>query len=371
MSVMTLTSRPRQDGFWMPAEWTPQEAVWMLWPYRQDNWRDAGRPAQAAYAAVAEAILGATPVLLGVPEEFHAQAKHVFPAGVTLVAMASDDAWIRDSGPTIVVDGNGERRGVDWIFNAYGGLKGGLYDPWDRDAQIAAQVCKHQHVDRYAAPLVLEGGSIHADGEGTLLVTEEVLLNPDRNPALSKNQIGDFLRDYLNIQKIIWLPLGVFADETSGHVDNMCCFARPSEVILTWTDDATDPQASRSEAAFDFLRSETDAKGRKFKIHKIQQPGPLSITAAEAASIESRAGMNRSAGNRLAGSYVNFLITNGRVIMPMLDVNTDRAAEDMMKSIFPEHEVIGVPAREILLGGGNIHCITQQIPKGPVPTAKA
>ncbi|NPD70197.1 agmatine deiminase (plasmid) [Lichenicola cladoniae] len=360
----TLTSRPSSDGFWMPPEWAPQEAVWMLWPYRPDNWREAARPAQEAYAAVAEAIMGATPVIMGVPAEFMAQAERRLPAGINLVSMASDDAWIRDSGPSIVVDTHGERRGVSWIFNAYGGLKGGLYSPWDRDAQVSSLVCDHHHFARYAAPLVMEGGSIHSDGEGTLLVTEEVLLNPDRNPALTKQQIGDFLEDYLNIDKIIWLPSGVFADETSGHVDNICCFSRPAEVILTWTEDATDPQAARSQAALAVLECEVDAKGRSFKVHKVQQPGPLTISNEEAVTTMSGPGMNRRAGTRLAGSYVNFLITNGRLILPMLDRATDEQALSMMRDIFPKHEVIGVPAREILLGGGNIHCITQQVPAG-------
>ena len=177
-------------------------------------------------------------------------------------------------GPTVVTDSKGERRGVDWIFNAWGGLKGGLYYPWDRDEQLAPQVCTHHEFARYAAALVLEGGAIHTDGEGTLMVTEEVMLNPDRNPDLTKEQIGEFLRDYLHVDKIIWLPLGVFADETSGRIDNMCCFARPGEVILTWADDKKDPQYRRSLAALDVLKGETDARGRRLKVNKVNQPKP-------------------------------------------------------------------------------------------------
>lgn len=363
MELTTLTSRPRADGFRMPAEWEPHEAIWMLWPYRPDNWRESGRPAQAAYAAVAEAIVVETPVFMGVPQALVEQARHALPVGVTVVPMESDDAWMRDVGPTVVTDSHGERRGVDWIFNAWGGLLGGLYHPWDRDEQVAPQVCAHQGFARYAAPLVLEGGAIHTDGDGTLMVTEEVMLNADRNPALTKEQIGQFLKDYLNVDKIIWLPLGVYDDETSGHIDNMCCFARPGEVILTWTDDKKDPQYGRSLAALEVLEGETDARGRAIKVNKIQQPGPLAMTAQEAATVQAAgSGMSRRAGDRLAGSYVNFLITNGRVILPMLDPNTDADALRIIQAIFPDHAVVGVPAREILLGGGDIHCITQQIP---------
>ena len=362
MELTTLATRPGADGFWMPAEWAQHEAVWMLWPYRPDNWRESGRPAQRTYAAVADAILGATPVFMGVPQACLAEAKRILPSAVTIVPMESDDAWMRDVGPTVVINETGERRGVDWIFNSWGGLKGGLYYPWDHDEQVALQVCAHHKFTRYQAALVLEGGAIHTDGDGTLMVTEEVMLNADRNPALTKEQIGDYLMDYLNVDKIIWLPLGVFADETSGHIDNMCCFARPGEVILTWTDDEKDPQYARSKTALDVLEAATDAKGRKLKVNKIQQPGPLAMTKEEAATIQGSPGMNRAAGHRLAGSYVNFLITNGRIILPMLDSNTDGNARKQMQAIFPKHHVVGVDAREILLGGGDIHCITQQIP---------
>lgn len=364
MELTTLATRPAADGFWMPPEWGPHEAVWMLWPYRPDNWRENGRPAQRAYAKVAEAISGATPVFMGVPKVLLDQAKRMLPSAVTVVEMESDDAWVRDCGPTIVINEKGERRGVDWIFNAWGGLKDGLYYPWDRDEQVALQICAHHNFSRYQAALVMEGGAIHTDGEGTVLVTEEVMLSPGRNPALDKQQIGDFLCDYLNIDKILWLPYGVYEDETSGHVDNMCCFARPGEVLLTWTDDEKDPQYARSQSAVKYLESQTDAKGRKIKINKIQQPGPLFITAQEAATIEASPGMNRGTGHRLAGSYVNFLNTNGRIILPLLDPHTDEQTVKQFQSIFPQHSIIGVDAREILLGGGDIHCITQQIPTG-------
>lgn len=366
MQPTTLTSRPRADGFFMPAEWAPQQAVWMLWPYRPDNWRADARPGQRAFAAVADAIAGATPVLMGVPEGLTADARRTMPAAVTLVAMESDDAWVRDSGPTIVVNDRGERRGVDWIFNAWGGLKNGLYHPWERDEQVAPSILAHHGFPRYQAPLVVEGGGIHTDGEGTCLLTEEVHLSPGRNPALTRAQIEDYLRDYMNVETFIWLPLGVYMDETDGHIDNLCCFARPGEVILTWTDDENDPQHARSKAALEILAAATDAKGRRLKVHKLLQPGPLHIAAAEASGIAASPAMARAAGQRMAGSYVNFLISNGRIIAPQLDPNTDAQALRELGQIFPRHEVIGVPTREILLGGGNIHCITQQIPSESV-----
>lgn len=364
MNMKTLSSRPSNDGFWMPAEWESHEAVWMLWPYRTDNWRERARPAQENYAAVAKAISVSTPVFIGVPEEWIDEAKKILPSTVTIVPMQSDDAWARDCGPTIVINAKGERRGIDWIFTAWGGLKGGLYNPWDKDEQVAPQILAHHNFERYQAPLVIEGGGIHVDGEGTCILTEEVHLNPDRNPSLTKSQIEDYLRDYLNINKVIWLPYGVYEDETSGHIDNMCCFTSPGEVVLTWTDDETDPQYLRSKKAFDILVNATDANGRKIKIRKLHQPGPLFITEEEASSIQPSPGMSRGVGQRLAGSYVNYLVTNGRVIFPQFDPETDTQAIAVIQEAFPGHKIVPVNSREILLGGGNIHCITQQIPTG-------
>lgn len=359
---MTLTSRPKADGFRMPAEWAPQECVWLLWPCRPDNYREGGVPAQRAYAAVADAILGATPVLLGVPPAARAAARATMPAGVEIVALESDDAWVRDTGPTIVVGPGGERRGVDWIFNAYGGLRSGLYAPWDRDAQVATRILAHHGFRRYAAPLVAEGGGVHVDGEGTLLVTEETHLDPGRNPGLTRDQVGALLGDYLGTTTTIWLPLGVHEDETKGHIDNIACFAAPGVVLLAWCDDPSDPQHARSAAALAALEAATDARGRRLRVHRLPQPGPLFISDEEAATIEQSAGMQRAAGTRLAGSYVNSLVTNGRVVVPLLDPATDAEALRVYAEAFPRHEIVGVPSREILLSGGNIHCITQQIP---------
>lgn len=366
MELITLSTRPGNDGYWMPAEWESHEAVWMLWPYRTDNWRENARPAQLNYAAVAEAISTVTHVYMGVPARFVSQAKHLLPSSVTIVPMESDDAWVRDCGPTIVINDKGERRGIDWIFNAWGGIKGGLYNPWDQDEQVAPQILSHLQFMRYQAPLVAEGGGFHVDGDGTCILTEEVHLNPDRNAALTKGQIEDYLRDYLNIDKVIWLPLGVYEDETSGHIDNMCCFTKPGELVLTWTDDEKDPQFVRSQKALEVLENETDAKGRKLLVRKLHQPGPLFISEEEASSIQSSPGMKRSAGQRLAGSYVNYLVTNGRIIFPQFDTRTDAQAMMMIQEAFPDYKVIGVASREILLGGGNIHCITQQIPSGRI-----
>jgi len=335
----------------------------MLWPERPDNWRDGAAPAQGAYAAVAAAIAKSEPVTMGVSAgEFEAARKRL-PAGVRVVEVSSNDAWMRDVGPTFLRDRRGRVRGVDWMFNAWGGKAGGAYLDWALDDQVAAKVLEIESTPRYRAPFVLEGGAIHVDGQGTLLTTEECLLNPNRNPTLRRSQIESLLERYLGVRNVIWLGRGVFNDETDGHVDNLCCFVRPGEVVLTWCDDPGDPQYDISRAAYEVLAGARDARGRKLRIHKLMQPGPLYMTDAEAAGIErSRDCKVRRAGDRLAGSYVNFYIANRHVVMPLLDPRTDREAKAALARLFPSRKVVGVPSREILLGGGNIHCITQQQP---------
>jgi agmatine deiminase len=363
MSGATIDSTPRADGFRMPAEFEPHTGCWMIWPERPDNWRWGAKPAQRTFSAVAEAIAAAEPVTVAVSDAQFEHARAVLSAAVRVVELSADDAWMRDVGPTFVVDGRGGRRGIDWRFNAWGGLEGGLYFPWDSDDRVAAKVLGVEGAGRYRAPLVLEGGSIHVDGEGTVLTTEECLLNPNRNPGLSREQIEGHLLEYLGAERVLWLGRGVLEDETDGHVDNLACFARPGVVLLTWTDDKSDPQHERSAEARERLEAATDARGRSLEVVLLPSPGPLTMSAEEAAGVDAIEGTQpRRAGARLAGSYVNFYLANGRLVMPLLDERADEQAGAVLRRTFPEREVVGVPAREILLGGGNIHCITQQVP---------
>ena len=359
----TLESTPAADGFHMPGEFEPHDGCWMLWPRRPDVWRLGAKPAQEAFAAVAAAIAEAEPLTMGVDAEQFDNARALLPPSVRLVELSSDDAWMRDVGPTFVVDEQGRRRGVDWRFNAWGGLEGGLYFPWDRDDHVARKVLEMERADRYRAPLVLEGGAIHVDGEGTCLVTEECLLNRNRNPQLRRDEIERGLRHHLGVEQVIWLGRGVHSDETDGHVDNLCCFVRPGVVALTWTEDQEDPQHAISSDARRRLETATDAHGRSLEVHLLHQPGPLYMTEDEARGRDHVDGtLPRPAGDRMAASYVNFYLANDRVVLPLLDERWDEPAAEALDALFADRRVVGVPAREILLGGGNIHCITQQVP---------
>ena len=355
----TLKSTPARDGFWMPAEFEPHDACWMLWPERPDNWRQRALPAQRAFTAVAAAIARFEPVSVGASAQQYATARAALPAAVRVVELSSDDAWMRDVGPSFVVNAAGVLRGVHWRFNAWGGL----YRDFRRDQAVAQKVLELAGCERYCAPFINEGGAIHVDGQGPVLVTEQCLL--ERNPTLSRAQIESVLKRYLGASCVIWLGEGVINDETGGHIDNLACFARPGEVCLTWCDDRHDPQHRVSKDAWERLMAARDARGRRLVVHRLPSPRPLFMTRREAAGVVARRAIRTlRAGQRLAGSYVNFYLANGAVILPLLDTSTDGAARRLLRRVFPRRRVVGVPAREILLGGGDLHCITQQQPRG-------
>ena len=341
--MYTLHSTPRADGYAMPAEWAPHSQTWMIWPERPDNWRLGGQPAQVAFAEVAKAIASFEPVTVGVSAAQYARANQLLdhPA-IRVVELSSDDAWVRDTGPTFVTNGQGGLRGVDWVFNAWGGLNGGLYSSWDRDDQVADKILGLERCPRYRTEgFVLEGGAIHVDGEGTLITTEECLLNPNRNPHLQRHEIEQMLRDYLGVDCIIWLPEGLYNDETDGHVDNFCCFVRPGEVLLAWTDDPEDPNYSRCQAALAVLEQAVDAQGRSLTVHRMPIPGPIHASEEECAGVEPAAGSQpRDPSIRLAGSYINFLIVNGGIIAPSFDDPQDDTARQTLEGLFPERRVV-------------------------------
>lgn len=316
MAKRITGSTPKLDGYRMPAEFEPQAGVWMLWPERNDNWRDGAKPAQKAFLDVATAILQFEPVTVCVSPAQYQNARERLPRAVRVVEMASNDAWIRDCGPTFLVNGNGGVRAVDWTFNAWGGLVDGLYFPWDLDDQVAQKVC----------------------------------------------EIERMLCDYLGCEKVLWLRDGIDPEETNGHIDDVACFIRPGEVACIWTDDPQNPFYQPARDAYDTLSQATDAKGRKLKVHKLcltQQPcllqGAATIDAVEGT-------IPREDGEVAIASYMNFLIVNGGVILPQYGDANDALAVQQVQAMFPDRRVVGVQTREVAFGGGNIHCITQQQP---------
>jgi len=391
----------------MPAEYDAHEGTLMIYPVRPGSWGKDRSGALESFKRIFIEIIKRENLYLLVNEKYYSEASRLIYGAINeycdelklsgdynkvferfidssdddeliledileercfILKIDSDDSWARDVGPTFVINKNRDLRGINWKFNAWGGEFDGLYASWDKDDAVAESFCKSLEVDMYdAAPFVLEGGSIHTDGDGTLMVTESCLLSQGRNPSMSKEQIEKTLKEYLGISKVLWLPRGIYNDETNEHVDNVCAFIAPSEVVLAWTDDVNDPQYELSKACLDYLVKETDAKGRKIKVHKLPIPGhPVLVSALDLQNYEFEEGEDmRDEGERLAASYVNFYFINGAALVPQFgddNAESDKKALEILKKICPDREIIGIPARDILLGGGNIHCITQQIP---------
>ena len=367
--MMITTSTPSQDGFYMPGEYEPHRGTIMIWPERPGSWPYGAKAARKAFKEIIKTIAESEEVFVAASPSAIDSAKEALAGieNVTIFEAETDDAWARDVAPTFVRNAEGKVRAINWSFNAWGGTYNGLYASWEKDDRFAATFADNFGYDIYnASPFVLEGGSIHSDGEGTILVTEECLLSPGRNPELNREEIEEKLKNYLGVQKIIWLPSGIYNDETDGHIDNICAFINPGEVVLAWTDDEQDPQYALSNADLKVLESETDAKGRKIKVHKLPIPkNHVFIGEEDLKGYEFEDGEDeREVGERLAASYVNFYFSNGAVILPAFggeNAESDEEAADIMKRLCPNRKIVQIPARDILLGGGNIHCITQQI----------
>lgn len=403
------------DGFYMPAEYARHEGTIMIYPTRPGSWGRDRSGALKSFGRIFAEILVREKLFLIVDEEHIDEAAECLYRNINkycddlkmngrymdvfkcilkemhkedddeiiledlldercvIISAQSDDAWARDVAPTFVVKHKSSDKelsvcGINWSFNAWGGEVDGLYANWDKDDAIAKEFCKAAGYECFdAAPFVLEGGSIHSDGEGTLMVTESCLLSAGRNPDMTKEQIEEVLKKYLGVTKVLWLPYGIYNDETNEHVDNVCAFVGPAEVVLAWTDNEEDPQYAMSKADFDYLSKETDAKGRKLTIHKLPIPDhPELVNEKDLANYEFEEGEDfREVGERLAASYVNFYFCNGAALVPQFggdNEDSDKRAIDVLKKCCKDREVIGIPARDILLGGGNIHCITQQVP---------
>lgn len=365
MARTIKNSTPKQDGFRFPGEWERQEKCWIGWPFRTDVWPGGAKPAQRAIVEVIKAIAPHEEVVVCVPREHYKTARAAIPEheNVAAVEMSCDDGWLRDIGPTFLKNDAGELRAVDWQFQAWGGLEEGFYFPWDLDDQVARKVCEIENIDRYRAPIILEGGAIYGDGEGTVLVTESSELVHNQN-KMPKDELEGHLKEYLGADKIVWLKNGVAYDSVWGHVDLVCAFTAPGEVLLSWSDNPDDENYELMRENLAILERETDACGRTFKVRKLPLPDPMFFTEEEIEAFDTAEDTTSfAAGDRLCGSYMNYFLGNGVVVAPQYgDEKYDPIALDVLREVFPDREVVGVFARDIAMAGGCIHCMTQQQP---------
>jgi len=341
---------PINLNYKMPPEWTKHTRTFISWPIQASMCYPENYDAVCqGYTEIILAIAEFEPVTVVVnPDDLEKLSRYFDHDRIELLAIEHNDAWLRDNGPTFLIHESEDPVGVNWKFNAWGEK----YAPWDLDDQVAPKILDYVGLKRFDAPLVMEGGSIHVDGEGTLLTTEQCLLNPNRNPKMTRGQIETELKKYLNIQKVVWLKEGLDGDETDGHIDNIACFVAPGKILMQVCNDPGDKNYAITQENLRILESEVDALGRTFEIIPIQQPPKL---------------CDLKSGSRLTLSYLNFYFVNNGIILPVFSgkaKETDQLAIKVLEKLFPERRIRTVNGMGIIQEGGNVHCTTQQMPWG-------
>ncbi|MFI2368827.1 agmatine/peptidylarginine deiminase [Streptomyces sp. NPDC018833] len=335
--------------FRMPAEWAPHERTWMAWPGPNPTFGDDGdlAEARAAWAAVARAVRRFEPVTVIAGTGQSSSARDLLGPEIEVVERDLDDAWMRDIGPTFVSDGT-RLAAVDWVFNGWGAAD---WARWEHDSKIARHVADLVDVPVHASPLVNEGGAIHVDGEGTVLLTDTVQLGPERNPGWTRQQVEDEIHARLGTTKAIWLPRGLTGDYgmygTRGHIDIVAAFAGPGVVVAHTQPDPAHPDHELGKANVELLKAQTDAKGRRIEV--VEVPAPTVLRDED--------------GEWVDYSYINHYVCNGGVVLCAFDDPRDEIAAGIFRRLHPGRTVTLVDARAIFASGGGIHCITQQQPK--------
>ncbi|MFE3515830.1 agmatine/peptidylarginine deiminase [Streptomyces sp. NPDC059166] len=337
--------------FRMPPEWAPHERTWMAWPGPNPTFATAAEldEARIAWAAVARAVRRFEPVTVVVGPGQEESARALLGPDVDTEVRPLDDAWMRDIGPTFVVDDeSGRLAAVDWTFNGWGAQG---WARWEHDKHIARGVAELAGVPVHSSPLVNEGGAVHVDGEGTVLLTETVQLGPERNPGWTRQAVEDEIHARLGTGKAIWLPRGLTGDYgtygTLGHVDIVAAFARPGTVVAHVQPDPSHPDHEVTRETVRLLRAATDARGRPLEV--VEVPAPKATRGAD--------------GEWNDHSYINHYLCNGGVVLCAFDDPRDDEAAGVFRDLFPDRTVALTDARTIFAGGGGIHCITQQQPR--------
>jgi len=328
-----------------PAEWEPHEATLMAMPFRPALYGRRLDDCRREWAAVAGAIARFEPVKMVVSPGTDGQVRELLDPRIDLMPLRYDDGWIRDSGPIFLSNGS-VLTGLDWGFNGWGGAWDRYWSDWSADDSLPVAVCRKLDIPSRTIPMVLEGGAVQCDGGRTVITTEECLLNPNRNPTMTKGKIEDALKSNFNARKVIWLPYGLLGDLTSGHVDGVCVFIGPGKVLAQT--DVADPEERRRLAAnLVVLRSETDAEGRPLEVAEF----PLLPRA------------HFAGGPLTSHSYINFGFADGGLVVPLSGLDReDTQALEGLRDLFPDREVAGVPTPTMTWAGGGVHCVTQQVP---------
>jgi len=336
---------PKSLGYRMPAEWEFHSGTWITWPHNIETWPNSMAEVEDIYAKMVEALSGNEQVNIladniemknRILEKLKPISENVF-----IHILETCDSWIRDYGPTFVVNRDAKKLAlVDWGFNAWGGK----YEPWPYDDDVPSKIASMLDIPMFKPDMILEGGSIEVNGLGSSITTESCLLNPNRNPSLSKIQIEEYLKNHLGLSKIIWLKGGIAGDDTDGHIDDIVRFVDTSTVVCCLEEDQSDENYSSLMENYSRLLNASDQDGKKISVVPFPMPGRI------------------DGGNRLPASYANFYIGNDVILVPTFDHPNDKRALRILQGLFPKREVIGIYSKALVEGFGAFHCLTQQQP---------
>ena len=355
-----MQGTPRSSQYRMPAEWEPHAATWLAWPHRRSDWPGKFAPIPWVYAEIVRQLHRREIVHIEVPDqptllraERILQRSGVDLSRVRFWPFPTDRCWTRDHGPIFLVDPQGRKAMLDWHFNGWA-----KYDDWHNDDLIPARIAQVNLLPTWqphfaGRRVVLEGGSIDVNGAGLLLTTEECLLSEvqARNPGMTRDDWEAVFAEYLGVRKTLWLNRGIVGDDTHGHVDDLARFVGLRTVVAVVEHDPTDANYAALQENLERLRGMTDEEGRRLEIVELPMPRPVVFD-----------------GQRLPASYANFYIANGIVLVPTFSDPADRVALGILAELFPDREVIGIPARDLVWGLGTLHCLSQQEPAGVEPT---
>ncbi len=351
-----MTGTPRSLGYRVPAEWEPHAATWLSWPHKKDSWPGKFEAIPGVFAEIACLLSAGEIVRINVTDEamerevrdlLHGRGAHL--GRIRLHRIPTNDAWCRDYGPTFVVRERGGRRelaAVDWRFNSWGNK----YPPYDLDDRVPSLIAEILGIPCFHPPVVMEGGSLDFSGDGSVLTTESCLLNPNRNPHLSKEEIEEYLRSYLGVESILWLGAGIAGDDTDGHVDDLARFVSPDTIVTVHEPDPADENHRALADNLRRLETMRDRGGRPFRIVQLPMPPPM-----------------YEQGQRLPCSYANFYIANSVVLVPAFHCDADAVALEALARLFPGRKVLGVDCRDLVWGLGALHCVTLQQPISHLP----
>jgi agmatine deiminase len=349
---MTESKTPAALGYRWPAEWQPHAATWLSWPHNPDTWPGHFAPVPALFVEIVRALhahelvrinLGSAALEESARQLLKAAGVEVDRA-VRFERIPTDDAWVRDHGGIVVVrehEGRNERALVDFEFNSWGGK----YGPWDLDNAVPGKMARALGVPCFRAGVVLEGGSIDGNGEGSVLTTESCLLHPNRGSGRTREGMERVLADQLGARHVLWLGDGIAGDDTDGHIDDLARFVDVGTVVTVLEDDPADANFAPLQANLARLRAMRDPQGKPLSIATLPMPPPLVVD-----------------GQRCPASYANFYLANGVALVPTYGAPSDVRALAVLRELLPGREIVGIPSRDLVYGLGAIHCVTQQEP---------